>query len=64
MVMVHPGLKPTACWEFTGGILVHHHPTTISPKHQAMGDFEVLMTAASVVSIEMVLAGCIIIIGL
>lgn len=36
MVMVDPSLEPTACWEFEGEILVLHHPTTISPKYQAM----------------------------
>ena len=30
-------MKPSACWEFQGEILVLHHPTTISPKYQAMG---------------------------
>jgi len=37
MVMVAKELQPTACWEFIGDILVLHHPTTISPKYQAMG---------------------------
>lgn len=37
MVMVAKELQPTACWEFVGDILVLHHPTTISPKYQAMG---------------------------
>lgn len=37
MVIVAPSLQPTACWEFDGEILVLHHPTTISPKYQAMG---------------------------
>ena len=40
MVMVDPSLEPTACWEFEGEILVLHHPTTISPKYQAMGECE------------------------
>ena len=35
--MVAKELQPTACWEFVGDILVLHHPTTISPKYQAMG---------------------------
>ena len=35
--MVAKELQPTACWEFLGDILVLHHPTTISPKYQAMG---------------------------
>ena len=37
MVLVDPVLKPVACWEFEGDILVLHHPTTISAKYQAMG---------------------------
>lgn len=37
MVMVAPAVNPQACWEFEGEILVLHHPTTISPKYQAMG---------------------------
>lgn len=36
MVMVSPVLNPEACWEFEGEILVLHHPTTISPRYQAM----------------------------
>jgi hypothetical protein len=36
MVMVSPALNPQACWEFIGEILVLHHPTTISPRYQAM----------------------------
>ncbi len=38
MVMVDPHVNPMACWEFKGEILVLHHPTTISPKYQAMGE--------------------------
>ena len=38
MVMMHPTANPTPCWEFEGDILVLHHPTTISPKYQAMGE--------------------------
>lgn len=37
MVMVSPSLNPEAYWEFKGEILVLHHPTTISPRYQAMG---------------------------
>ena len=37
--MVAKELQPTACWEFLGDILVLHHPTTISPKYQAMGKY-------------------------
>lgn len=36
MFLVDERLKPSACWEFEGEILVLHHPTTISPKYQAM----------------------------
>lgn len=39
MVMVAPILNPQACWEFEGEILVLHHPTTISSRYQAMGNF-------------------------
>ena len=37
MVMVHPAMNAVACWEFEADVLVLHHPTTISPKYQAMG---------------------------
>ena len=37
MVMVAKSLNPKACWEFEAEILVLHHPTTISPKYQAVG---------------------------
>ncbi|XP_034044473.1 GTP-binding protein 1-like isoform X2 [Thalassophryne amazonica] len=36
MVMVSPKLMPQASWEFEAEILVLHHPTTISPRYQAM----------------------------
>ncbi|KAL0993172.1 hypothetical protein UPYG_G00104240 [Umbra pygmaea] len=36
MVMVSPKLNPQASWEFMAEILVLHHPTTISPRYQAM----------------------------
>ncbi|XP_061535140.1 GTP-binding protein 1-like [Phycodurus eques] len=36
MVMVSPKLMPLATWEFEAEILVLHHPTTISPRYQAM----------------------------
>ncbi len=42
--MVDPHVNPTACWEFKGEILVLHHPTTISPKYQAMGELSVSHT--------------------
>ena len=38
MVMVSAELRPQACWEFEGEILVLHHPTTISARYQAMGE--------------------------
>ncbi len=38
MVMVSPRLNPQAYWEFEAEILVLHHPTTISPRYQAMGE--------------------------
>lgn len=39
MVMVSPKLCPQATWEFEAEILVLHHPTTISPRYQAMGEY-------------------------
>lgn len=39
MVMVSPRLNPQASWEFEAEILVLHHPTTISPRYQAMGEY-------------------------
>ncbi|XP_071393739.1 GTP-binding protein 1-like isoform X2 [Centroberyx affinis] len=36
MVMISPRLTPQATWEFEAEILVLHHPTTISPRYQAM----------------------------
>ena len=38
MVMVSPRLHPQASWEFEAEILVLHHPTTIGPRYQAMGE--------------------------
>jgi len=43
MVMVHPSVEPKACWEFEGDILILHHPTTISVKYQAMGNFTIFV---------------------
>lgn len=40
MVMVSPKLMPLATWEFEAEILVLHHPTTISPRYQAMGKWQ------------------------
>jgi len=48
MVMVHPVVEPKACWEFEGDILILHHPTTISVKYQAMGNFTFLLFSVSV----------------
>ncbi|XP_015781083.1 GTP-binding protein 1 [Tetranychus urticae] len=36
MFLLAPSLNPQAYWEFEGEILVLHHPTTISPRYQAM----------------------------
>lgn len=41
MVMVSPKLNPQATWEFEAEILVLHHPTTISPRYQAMGGYSI-----------------------
>lgn len=38
--MVSPKLMPQATWEFEAEILVLHHPTTISPRYQAMGEWQ------------------------
>ncbi|TMW44541.1 hypothetical protein DOY81_010376, partial [Sarcophaga bullata] len=49
MVMVSPELKPQACWEFEGEILVLHHPTTISSRYQAMVHCGSIRQTASIV---------------
>ncbi|XP_030565503.1 GTP-binding protein 1 [Drosophila novamexicana] len=49
MVMVSPELKPQACWEFEGEILVLHHPTTISARYQAMVHCGSIRQTASIV---------------
>ncbi|EDW08908.1 GTP-binding protein 1 [Drosophila mojavensis] len=49
MVMVAPELKPQACWEFEGEILVLHHPTTISARYQAMVHCGSIRQTASIV---------------
>lgn len=36
MVLISSALDPKGCWEFEADMLVLHHPTTISPKYQAM----------------------------
>ena len=37
--MVSRDLDTLATWEFEAEVLVLHHPTTISPRYQAMGMF-------------------------
>ncbi|XP_037094162.1 GTP-binding protein 1-like [Pollicipes pollicipes] len=49
MVMVSADLKPQACWEFEGEILVLHHPTTISARYQAMVHVGSVRQTASIV---------------
>ncbi|GIY79357.1 GTP-binding protein 1 [Caerostris darwini] len=53
MVMVSPGLNPEAYWEFRGEILVLHHPTTISPRYQAMVHCGSIRQTASILSMSM-----------
>ncbi|CAG0885998.1 unnamed protein product [Darwinula stevensoni] len=50
MVMVSPAVNPQACWEFEGEILVLHHPTTISPRYQAMVHCGSIRQTASILS--------------
>lgn len=52
MVMVSPDLKPQACWEFEGEILVLHHPTTISSRYQAMVHCGSIRQTASIMSMN------------
>lgn len=52
MVMVSPDLKPKACWEFEGEILVLHHPTTISSRYQAMVHCGSIRQTASIVTMS------------
>ncbi|XP_016968330.1 GTP-binding protein 1 [Drosophila biarmipes] len=49
MVMVSQDLKPQACWEFEGEILVLHHPTTISARYQAMVHCGSIRQTASII---------------
>ncbi|EDW79833.1 uncharacterized protein Dwil_GK17995 [Drosophila willistoni] len=49
MVLVSPELKPQACWEFEGEILVLHHPTTISARYQAMVHCGSIRQTASII---------------
>ncbi|XP_055940630.1 GTP-binding protein 1-like [Argiope bruennichi] len=53
MVMVSPALNPEAYWEFKGEILVLHHPTTISPRYQAMVHCGSIRQTASILSMSM-----------
>lgn len=53
MVMVSPALNPEACWEFQGEILVLHHPTTISPRYQAMVHCGSIRQTASILEMSM-----------
>lgn len=52
MVVVSPDLKPKACWEFKGEILVLHHPTTISSRYQAMVHCGSIRQTASIISMS------------
>ncbi|XP_055837128.1 GTP-binding protein 1 [Episyrphus balteatus] len=52
MVMVSPELKPHACWEFEGEILVLHHPTTISSRYQAMVHCGSIRQTASILTMS------------
>lgn len=52
MVMVSPDLKPHACWEFEGEILVLHHPTTISSRYQAMVHCGSIRQTASILTMS------------
>lgn len=51
-VMVNPELKPQACWEFEGEILVLHHPTTISSRYQAMVHCGSIRQTASIINMS------------
>uniref|UniRef100_A0A3B1KDJ8 GTP-binding protein 1 n=1 Tax=Astyanax mexicanus TaxID=7994 RepID=A0A3B1KDJ8_ASTMX len=52
MVMVSPQLNPQASWEFEAEILVLHHPTTISPRYQAMVHCGSIRQTASILSMN------------
>jgi GTPase len=52
MVMVDPKMKPRAVWEFEGEIIVLHHPTTISPKYQAMIHCGAVKQTATITSLS------------
>lgn len=52
MVMVSPKLQPQATWEFEAEILVLHHPTTISPRYQAMVHCGSIRQTATILSMN------------
>ncbi|XP_069509065.1 GTP-binding protein 1 isoform X1 [Ambystoma mexicanum] len=52
MVMVSPRLSPQASWEFEAEILVLHHPTTISPRYQAMVHCGSIRQTATILSMS------------
>lgn len=52
MFLVDECMKPSACWEFQGEILVLHHPTTISPKYQAMVHCGSIRQTATILSMD------------
>ncbi|XP_077397203.1 GTP-binding protein 1 isoform X2 [Festucalex cinctus] len=52
MVMVSPRLNPQATWEFEAEILVLHHPTTISPRYQAMVHCGSIRQTATILSMN------------
>ncbi|XP_061567808.1 GTP-binding protein 1 isoform X2 [Cololabis saira] len=52
MVMVSPKLNPQATWEFEAEILVLHHPTTISPRYQAMVHCGSIRQTATILSMN------------
>lgn len=52
MVMVSPKLNPQATWEFEAEILVLHHPTTISPRYQAMVHCGSIRQTATILSMS------------
>lgn len=52
MVLVSSKLEPKSCWEFEGEILVLHHPTTISPRYQAMVHCGSIRQTASILTMS------------
>ncbi|KAK1878117.1 GTP-binding protein 1 [Dissostichus eleginoides] len=52
MVMVSPRVCPQATWEFEAEILVLHHPTTISPRYQAMVHCGSIRQTATILSMN------------